>query len=485
MAIQMAGWTICSPGELIARQYDNLRRIEVTGDIPDGYSWDLLLCCGNLYDAIPLQAASGGLSATLTAAQCSEFGPYYIQLRGTEPGGAVRHTNVVPTIVPRSVSGTASWPTIPSEFEALEARMRDIASHPPIPGEDGKWQIWDPDAGKYVPSDFPLPGGGSGSGESYVVNVWAYGITSDDTETSFSGSATYDTPREQFYQGVKDAIASGSPVYANVIITDATSADEAIKVSPDRGQKIALTTAYDAAGVIGYYFAGNSGGSNDLGTDLRLLIGEDRNGRTVDMLAGGAHLTPADVYELLADFAGQVMSLPINSITGATVGQILKVTEVDADGKPTAYAPVDMPSGGGGGEVWEQIKTIELTEDVRSIVIDIDDNRGAFALQKVRILMEGLAEKNSVGCDIFFSNVRYFRGVFLNPTQTVACLEAVPFCGKMRCTQVGRIGTNYAASQMFGAIYSPAISVTKVQITEHNDTRILAGTKITLQGVRA
>lgn len=37
-------------------------------------------------------------------------------------------------------------------------------------------------------------------------------------------------------------------------------------------------------------------------------------------------------------------------ITGATVGQIAKITAVDADGKPTAWSPADMPSGGGGGE---------------------------------------------------------------------------------------------------------------------------------------
>lgn len=33
-------------------------------------------------------------------------------------------------------------------------------------------------------------------------------------------------------------------------------------------------------------------------------------------------------------------------ITGATVGQIPKITAVDADGKPTAWEAVDMPSGG-------------------------------------------------------------------------------------------------------------------------------------------
>lgn len=34
-------------------------------------------------------------------------------------------------------------------------------------------------------------------------------------------------------------------------------------------------------------------------------------------------------------------------VTGATVGQIAKITAVDTNGRPTAWAPVDMPSGGG------------------------------------------------------------------------------------------------------------------------------------------
>lgn len=33
-------------------------------------------------------------------------------------------------------------------------------------------------------------------------------------------------------------------------------------------------------------------------------------------------------------------------VTGATVGQIAKITAVDTNGVPTAWAPVDMPSGG-------------------------------------------------------------------------------------------------------------------------------------------
>lgn len=55
-------------------------------------------------------------------------------------------------------------------------------------------------------------------------------------------------------------------------------------------------------------------------------------------------------------------------ITGATIGQIAKITAVDASGVPTAWSPVDMPTGGG-GETEELIQEIPLTADVGSYVL--------------------------------------------------------------------------------------------------------------------
>lgn len=55
-------------------------------------------------------------------------------------------------------------------------------------------------------------------------------------------------------------------------------------------------------------------------------------------------------------------------ITSAQVGQIAKITAVDTDGKPTAWEPVDMPSGGG-GETWEKIAEIELRADTAEYVL--------------------------------------------------------------------------------------------------------------------
>lgn len=50
-------------------------------------------------------------------------------------------------------------------------------------------------------------------------------------------------------------------------------------------------------------------------------------------------------------------------ITGATVGQIAKITAVDDSGKPTAWEAVDMPSGGGGGH-WETVLDTVWEQDV-------------------------------------------------------------------------------------------------------------------------
>ena len=92
-------------------------------------------------------------------------------------------------------------------------------------------------------------------------------------------------------------------------------------------------------------------------------------------------------------------------ITGATVGQIAKITAVDASGVPTAWSPVDMPSGGG-GETWEAINTITLSDAVNTVTINKDSGGNAIALKKVRILIEGSATHNQ---DLFFNNSRYIR----------------------------------------------------------------------------
>lgn len=57
-------------------------------------------------------------------------------------------------------------------------------------------------------------------------------------------------------------------------------------------------------------------------------------------------------------------------ITNATAGQIPQITAVDADGAPTAWEAVDLPSGGG-SETWELISSQTVEEDVLFVDISV------------------------------------------------------------------------------------------------------------------
>lgn len=58
-------------------------------------------------------------------------------------------------------------------------------------------------------------------------------------------------------------------------------------------------------------------------------------------------------------------------ITGASVGQIAKIAAVDASGVPTAWSPVDMPSGGGDPR-WIEVVDITTEEQTRMLTISVD-----------------------------------------------------------------------------------------------------------------
>ena len=71
-------------------------------------------------------------------------------------------------------------------------------------------------------------------------------------------------------------------------------------------------------------------------------------------------------------------------LTGATIGQTIKVKAVDTDGKPTAWEAVDM----GGGETWELIASGEMAETAK-LEISKDNNGLPFSLKSAQILVSG------------------------------------------------------------------------------------------------
>lgn len=91
-------------------------------------------------------------------------------------------------------------------------------------------------------------------------------------------------------------------------------------------------------------------------------------------------------------------------ITGATVGQIAKITAVDADGKPTAWEAVDMA---GGSDEWEEIMAGEFTEDTAVLEISTDKNGAPFSLKKMQIQITGTANQARMNTRVGASSTVY------------------------------------------------------------------------------
>lgn len=158
-------WCIENVGEF-GYQYDNLSRLLLVHGAPDGYRWQMNIKAGENFDVLDLDQMDDVVGVVLTKEHLSVTGYYELQLVGTllSDGVTVRHTNVIRVFVPPSLSGDAHWPELPSEFSAAEQRIRELNSHPPIPGDNGYWLTWDLTVKAYVGSEFPLPEGSGGSG---------------------------------------------------------------------------------------------------------------------------------------------------------------------------------------------------------------------------------------------------------------------------------------------------------------------------------
>ena len=139
-----------------------------------------------------------------------------------------------------------------------------------------------------------------------------------------------------------------------------------------------------------------------------------------------------------------------------------------------------MPSGG--GETWETINVITLSDAVNTVAINQDSGGNAIALKKVRILVEGSATKNQ---DLFLNNSRYIRANVVGMAASVGALSAEPFCGKMYCYAVTNIIANYDAKNQITNIFSKEITITEIKLIVNNSGTFSAGTKFTIQGVRA
>lgn len=170
--IQFKNWQLEWDGAPVAMQFDNDSvRLEIVGEMPAGYDWELLMREpeGGM-DILPLEEQPGGVGVLLKRENLPKWGTYALQLRGTlqADGTTQRHSTVAEVLVPESLSGDTAWPEIPAAFRQLEARLKELAVHPPKPGSEGYWQLWDAEEGTYHDSNLPVGTGGPGAEVFYI-----------------------------------------------------------------------------------------------------------------------------------------------------------------------------------------------------------------------------------------------------------------------------------------------------------------------------
>lgn len=213
-------------------------------------------------------------------------------------------------------------------------------------------------------------------------------------------------------------------------------------------------------------------------------IAATKTGKTTSITADGVEIAQIkDGEDAAAD-----LSL---GITGATVGQIAKITAVDTDGKPTKWEPVDM-AGGGGGETWELIAEIDFDVDAANDVSVWEyknlPNYKEIAYRKVGLVGSTETESGlsiSINDSIsHFSSIKYAKkGGQSNGWGKILLL---PFGWIHVNSGSANLPTNYAISgvqAIYNSIPFDGDSITSVRLFGHSTYKI-AGGKLSLYGRR-
>ena len=157
--------------------------------------------------------------------------------------------------------------------------------------------------------------------------------------------------------------------------------------------------------------------------------------------------TAKAVYDALQDIdIPSCTDISLN-VTGATVGQTIKVKAVDADGKPTAWEAVDVAAVD--TEVWEKVCQVTTTEDVSFIYQPFD---GYY--KKIRAIFLG---KSTAACE-----ARVYPNTETQPVAESAYIFLAPHAAEGKYTIIGEFSSSpYPAHDGYDNWYRGRCSIAR------------------------
>lgn len=383
-------WTIgIPPGESpIARQYDNLTRSIIVTGAPKDWDWVLLVeSAGNL-DIIDLSEMEGGIGVVLSAQMLALEGNYFFQLKGVQ-GEKTRYTNIIQTFIPRSLSGDATWPEIPSEFTQIEARIRELNEHPPYPGDNGFWMIWNTETDQYEQSELPAGGGSGGTtdynalknkprinGVEIVGDVTTESLGIPDLSASVEAAA-------QSAQEAKDAATSAQESTSSAAASAQTAQQNAqtaqTAATTAEQHKTASQTAQTAAQDAQQAAETAKGQAEQFATQAQQSATQASESAT----AAQGHASTAQSAATAAQSSAEAAAVSAEEVKSvipptdtAKVGDV-----VTYDGEKAVWEP---PSGGGFSS-WKIIRDLTTSEDVDRVDISSDSDEQPFELNEIKL----------------------------------------------------------------------------------------------------
>lgn len=208
MILELNGTKVTIVDKTLGYQGDNLvNTIQVTVDKDSTWNYKLDMYKGKskCFDSVLMTREDNVCTVQLTNEILSYGGRYIFQLRGYTDTQTY-HSDIFESWVNASIEYQCDCKQaececdckLPTEFYQVEDNVTEINNHPPYPGDNGKWMIWDVDKHEYVESDIDVIGGGDYQTKANLTTS----ITQASTDEQYpSAKATYD-----FVQNNKDVM---------------------------------------------------------------------------------------------------------------------------------------------------------------------------------------------------------------------------------------------------------------------------------------
>ena len=136
----------------------------------------------------------------------TEQDSFYVTLFG-KSGNQEVPTNVVPLRLEKS---NTLWKSdAPEPQPSWLAKIIDLNNHPPIPGDNGYWLLWDTDRGAYVESDLPLPEVSGGGGSWSQISGKPFDTIDGNTLVNRSGALCVNTTDNAEQDNTRPITSSG------------------------------------------------------------------------------------------------------------------------------------------------------------------------------------------------------------------------------------------------------------------------------------